>query len=149
MNMIKGRRKAREYTFLLFYRFQLIKNESAPLDGTNGIQHIEQLQKDSSETLGIVENAQVPFVAEMIKQYCTHKAELEITITKYLTNWKINRLNPIDLTSIYLAYLEIKYFNPPTPIPVVINEYVELSKNYGNEQSGSFVNGILEKLSQT
>ena len=58
----------------------------------------------------------------------------------------MERLNPIDLTAVFMAFVEIKYFSQPTPVAVAINEYVELAKNYGNEQSGSFVNGILEKL---
>ncbi|MDH4467620.1 MAG: transcription antitermination factor NusB [Bacteriovoracaceae bacterium] len=147
VTLVRGRRKAREYAFLFFYRFQIQINK---LDGSVGSDKIKikDLRKDAETTLGVLEHAQENFVEEIFHYALVEKTKLEELVIQNLTNWKIERLNPVDLTAILLALVEMKFLNPPTPTPVVINEYVELAKTYGNEQSGSFVNGLLEKLGQ-
>ena len=54
-------------------------------------------------------------------------------------------MGKVDLTLIRLAVYEIK-FEEEVPTGVAINEAVELAKNYGTDDSASFVNGILAKL---
>ena len=51
------------------------------------------------------------------------------------------RVYKVDLALIYLALKEIDYFD--TPKKVVINEIIELAKNYSTEKSASFINGFL------
>ena len=151
VTLVRGRRKAREYAFLFFYRFQIQINkldESMASDKINIKIKIKELRKDAETTLGVLEHSQENFVEEIFHYALSEKIKLEDLVVQNLTNWKIERLNPVDLTAILLALVEMKFLNPPTPTPVVINEYVELAKTYGNEQSGSFVNGLLEKLGQ-
>ena len=55
--------------------------------------------------------------------------------------WPIEKINKIDLSILYLAIFEL--INEDTPPKVVIDEAVELAKEYGSESSGPFVNGVL------
>jgi N utilization substance protein B len=55
--------------------------------------------------------------------------------------WPIDKINKIDLAILHLAIYELK--NEDTPPKVVIDEAVELAKEFGAESSGPFVNGVL------
>lgn len=68
------------------------------------------------------------------------------TIDRIIINaapkWPINKINRIDLAILRLAVWEL-YFNKKTPPKVAIDEAIELAKEYGAENSSSFVNGVL------
>lgn len=68
------------------------------------------------------------------------------TIDSYITenskDWKINRIAKVDLAVLRIAIAEILY-NEQIPASVSINEAVEISKKYSNEDSHKFINGIL------
>ncbi len=74
-----------------------------------------------------------------------HKEEITNLIKENLkSDWKIERISKIDLSILKLAIYEIKYKD--IPFKVVINEAVELAKNYGEDSSKNFVNGILASI---
>ena len=74
-----------------------------------------------------------------------HKEEIRNLIKENLkSDWKIERISKIDLSILKLAIYEIKYKD--IPFKVVINEAVELAKNYGEDSSKNFVNGILASI---
>jgi N utilization substance protein B len=62
-----------------------------------------------------------------------------------MEGWTLERVGKVELTILRLAVYEIKY-DESVPDTVAINEAVELSKKYGQEDAGSFVNGILAKV---
>ena len=63
------------------------------------------------------------------------------------TGWKTKRMSKVDLNILRLAVYEMKY-DEDVPTKVAINEAVEISKNFGGEDSASFINGILGKISR-
>lgn len=78
---------------------------------------------------------------EKVKIILDKSAELDHEIEAAATEWPINRLNKIDLAILRLAVYELKY--EETPPKVVIDEAVELAKEFGSENSSSFINGVL------
>lgn len=60
------------------------------------------------------------------------------------SNWRIDRMAPTDRNVLRLGLFEMETVK--TPAPVVINECIELAREFGSENSPSFVNGILDKL---
>ena len=62
-------------------------------------------------------------------------------IVKSAPTWPIEKINKIDLAVLHLAIYEL--LNEDTPPKVVVDEAVELAKEFGSESSGSFVNGVL------
>lgn len=64
--------------------------------------------------------------------------------TNLKENWKIDRISKVNLSILKLAIYEIKYTQ--VPFKVAINEAVELAKKYGDENSKTFVNGILASI---
>ncbi len=68
--------------------------------------------------------------------------ETDKIIISCAPKWPIEKINRIDLAILRLAVYEL-YFNPKVPDKVVINEAVELAKEFGSENSPSFINGVL------
>ena len=97
---------------------------------------------DSTE----VENGKVrEYVKDIAKGIKEKDEEITELISKNLkTGWTIDRISTVDLSLLKLAIYEIKY--GAIPYKIAINEAVNLAKKYGEEQSPSFVNGILAKV---
>ena len=71
--------------------------------------------------------------------------EIDAKINEVSEGWKTGRMGKVDLTLIRLAVYEMLY-EEDVPAKVAINEAVELAKQYGTDNSPSFVNGVLAKL---
>lgn len=71
--------------------------------------------------------------------------EIDEAVNEVSKGWKTKRMGKVDLTLIRLAVYEMKY-EEDIPVQVAINEAVELAKQYGTDDSPSFVNGVLAKL---
>ena len=63
---------------------------------------------------------------------------------QYLNNWKLDRLNKVDQAIISLGIYELLYTD--TPSVVCINEAIELSKKYSEEQVTKMINGVLDSI---
>lgn len=83
------------------------------------------------------------FAWELVAGVWTHKHELDQAISRFSSNWRVERIARIELTIIRLALFELKY-RPDIPAKVTINEAIELAKSFGDATSRSFVNGILD-----
>jgi N utilization substance protein B len=64
-----------------------------------------------------------------------------------ITNWRLDRLSLIDKNILRLATSELLHFGDIPP-KVTINEYIEIAKVYGDIDSPSFINGILDKIAR-
>ena len=69
---------------------------------------------------------------------------LDELIAKHCENWRFERLAAIDRAILRLAIYEMK--TADTPAKVVLNEAVELAKKFSSEESGPFVNGVLDAI---
>lgn len=82
-----------------------------------------------------------PELSEEAKAIFESKEDLDNKISEAAPTWPIKKLNKIDLAILRLAVYELE--NSETPPKVVIDEAVEMAKQYGSENSPSFVNGVL------
>jgi len=73
------------------------------------------------------------------------RTELDEVLTEVSENWRLSRMTRVDRNVLRLGAFELKY-RPDVPRAVILDEAVELAKRYGTEESGSFVNGILEQV---
>ncbi|HRY29143.1 MAG TPA: transcription antitermination factor NusB [Elusimicrobiota bacterium] len=70
---------------------------------------------------------------------------LDGLITKYAENWELSRMAAVDRNILRLTAYEL-LFHVDTPVSVAIDEAVEIAKTYSTQDSGKFVNGILDKI---
>ena len=85
------------------------------------------------------------YITEKVNAIRERLPEIDALIDEKADGWKTSRMGKVDLTIIRLAIYEIKY-EESIPEKVAINEAVNLAKEYGTDNSGSFVNGILAKI---
>lgn len=69
---------------------------------------------------------------------------LDAAIASFSQNWRVERLGKVEATILRIALYELMQRHPDVPPKVAINEAVELSKQYSDEKSRGFVNGILD-----
>lgn len=82
-----------------------------------------------------------PNPPELVQKILSQKDKINQMITEAAPQWPVDKLNKIDLVILWLAIYELE--NEDTPPKVVIDEAVELAKEYGSESSPSFINGVL------
>jgi transcription antitermination protein NusB len=70
---------------------------------------------------------------------------LDELITTHVTGWKLDRIAKVDLAVLRLALYEL-LFERETDVATIMDEAVELAKEYSTEESGRFINGALAKL---
>ncbi len=88
------------------------------------------------------------FTTGLVNGVVAHMAEIDEIIKGCSTNWRIDRMATVDRNILRVATFELQHM-PDTPLKVVLNEAIELGKRYGSEDSGSFVNGVLDKIGAT
>ena len=88
------------------------------------------------------------FSDSLIDGVSKNKDLIDSVITKYATNWQIQRMAAIDRNVLRLATFEL-LLTEDIPPKVAINEAIEMAKKYGDKDSGKFVNGVLDKINKT
>lgn len=92
-------------------------------------------------------NERISYIDETFYGICEHWDEINNMIDPALANWSMKRLSAVCLAILRLAVYEVK-FNPDIPDRVAVNEAIELAKEFGDEDSGSFVHGVLSNIAK-
>jgi N utilization substance protein B len=151
------RREARERAvqFLFQYDLNHAENLEAALDLFWDSQRAAALAEEKAvarwgEAVELppatTEEAAVRAFAEpLIRGTLEHTPELDEQIKKYALNWDIHRMAVVDRNVLRLAIYEMLHRDDIPPV-VSINEAVDIAKRFSTEESGKFVNGILDKI---
>ncbi len=84
------------------------------------------------------------FTQKLVDNTCSQQKKIDALISGYLINWKFNRLAVIVKQILRLAICEILVLKESPP-EVIINEAIELTRIYMDEESTKFVNGVLDE----
>ena len=76
-----------------------------------------------------------------------HQAQIDALLVTHADHWAIERMPVVDRTILRLGVFELLW-GGDVPVPVVINEAVELAKELSTEDSGRFVNGLLGRIAE-
>jgi N utilization substance protein B len=87
------------------------------------------------------------YLEKLVEGVTVYQEELDALIRQHSEHWRLERMAAVDRNLLRLALYELLH-QPSIPAKVVINEAVELAKRYGSEESGSFINGILDHVRQ-
>jgi transcription antitermination protein NusB len=88
-----------------------------------------------------------PVSDPMISQIWASREQIDPYIAKAAPEWPLEKLNPIDLAILRLATYEL-LIDKKAPLKVIIDEAIELAKEFGSSGSPAFINGALGKLVQ-
>lgn len=87
------------------------------------------------------------FTVRLVNGVSANIKKIDEKISKYASNWKLNRMAVIDRNVLRLGAYEL-LFCEDIPPKVSINEAVDLAKKFGDAESGKFVNGILDRINK-
>lgn len=93
-----------------------------------------------------VKSAMKRFTEERVIGVLSHLGEIDARITPLLENWDLYRLGTIERTVIRLGVWELAYSD--VPVPVVINEAIDLANWFSTSRSRMLVNGVLDKFAK-
>ena len=112
---------------------------------------VEMAQSDLAEAVRLFcEHFKAPesirdFAFELARGASEHREEIDTLIKRFSEHWRLERMPTVDRNILRLAIYELLY-RPDIPAKVSINEAVDIGKKYGSEDSGSFINGILDRI---
>jgi len=82
---------------------------------------------------------------ELFLRTANNIPELDKIIVAALENWDIERIAIVDKNVLRFALAEVLYF-AEVPSKVIINEAIEVARRYGSDESGKFINGLLDRF---
>lgn len=107
---------------------------------------LNYIQKPTQiDFMDLVGDEKMKFATDLLQTAIDKKTITEEIIVPKLKNWDPERIALIDMILLRLGVCELVYFDT-IPTKVSINEYIDLAKDYSTEQSGHFVNGILDSI---
>jgi len=75
--------------------------------------------------------------------------EIDALIQKFAPSWPVEQISPMDLAILRLSIWALKFKEKKEPYKVVVDEAIEIAKEYGTETSGGFINGVLGAIIKT
>jgi N utilization substance protein B len=85
------------------------------------------------------------FSTELVEGVLAHLDEINERIKKYVANYDLKRIGAVERAILRVAIYEMLYCDEVPPV-VSINEAIEIAKRFGAEDSGRFVNGVLDRV---
>lgn len=130
---MRKRTQGRESALKVMYQKEMTGEKSA-----EALRHFFESQPSVDKDLR-------EFIEKLVSGVEACSEELDKKVEAVVENWSMDRMAVLDRNILRMAVYEMQEM-PKTPPKVVVNEAVNLAKKYSGENSGKFVNGILDKL---
>jgi N utilization substance protein B len=85
------------------------------------------------------------FAEALVRAVVLHRTEIDRTISRLCVNYTLSRLAAVDRNILRIAICEMLHSADVPPV-VAINEAIDIAKKFGSDESGKFVNGVLDRL---
>jgi N utilization substance protein B len=131
--MQKNRRKSRELALQALYACE-VGDDSDCVRVLKGI--MDQSDEDASAG---------QYAKTLVVKVLSERAEIDALLQRHTANWDVKRMTAIDRNILRMAVAELEC-SEDVPFKVVIDEAVELAKQYGTDDSGKFVNGVIDSI---
>ncbi len=131
------RSRAREVALQLL--FQLDQNKKPMADKAVKAFASDRIPRDPKS---------VVFCLELFAGTAAHRDAIDKVLAATAENWRLARMLPSDRNVLRLCTYELLHAPEPAPVPVLLNEAVELAKRFGTADSPGFVNGVLDRVAR-
>jgi N utilization substance protein B len=129
------RRKAREYALQILFQLDIRKEKPSAAV----LKHFWAEYDPDDEVKA--------FSEEIVRGTYKHIARINDLLHQCAKNWSLDRMAVVDRNVLRMAVYEFLY-RIDIPTSVTINEAIEIAKKYGTDDSGAFVNGILDRVAR-
>ena len=116
---------------------------------------LRDLSGDYTERIGVnfweenpTDDETRDFAQRLLQGTLAHLTAIDDCVAKSSAHWKLHRMAAVDRNVLRLAIFELNHC-PDIPVKVTLNEAIEIAKKFGSEESGAFVNGILDQIAKT
>ena len=127
-----GRRLARELALKVLYRY-VEGDDNLPLVIDNVLEAKNYSMPDKT------------FARTLVEKTVSNLKEIDEKIIRVIQNWEYDRISVVDKIILQMGTCEIVYFDDIPP-QISINEAIEIGKKYGGNDSGRFINGVLDAI---
>ncbi len=86
-----------------------------------------------------------PYFLRLVQGVLSNRADLDALIERFSENWSLSRMSGVDRNLMRMAVFELVWCQD-IPAKVSINEAVDIGKKFGTEESGAFINGIVDSI---
>lgn len=131
------RSRAREVALQLLY--QLDQNRKPMSDAAVKAFATDRIPRDPKSA---------DFCLELFAGVRKNRDAIDGVLTSTAENWRLPRMLPSDRNILRLCTYELLHAPNPDPVPVLINEAIELARRFGTADSPAFVNGVLDKVAK-
>jgi N utilization substance protein B len=128
------RRRGREYALQMLYAMDL--TDYLPDEVFAGFNAIQDLNRDAFY-----------YARRLVDGVHGHLEEIDAVLTRFAEHWKIHRMAVVDRNLLRLGVYELMFLHE-IPFPIVINEALEIVKEFSDQEGTQFVNGILDAASK-
>ncbi|HLU40328.1 MAG TPA: transcription antitermination factor NusB [Planctomycetota bacterium] len=148
---MRRRTKAREYAVQFLYHLDLrgpdaLEEMTRFLDAAEAEAEMGEDEGAQPARRGLRRDRELrEFALRLIQGTHAHRAEVDKILAAVTRNWDLHRMAAIDRNILRMAIYELMYC-PDIPPKVTINEAIELGKRFSTANSGSFINGILDRV---
>lgn len=152
------RRIARRAALQSIFASSYFEDTGAPAQGAAGSEppkaqpseNLVNLASLSKSLTDFLQHFEIPsrargFASTLASGVTLHRQEIDLLLTKAAHHWRLDRMSRVDRAILRIAAYELVY-SSETPPSVVINEAVELAKDFGGDESPGFINGILDGI---
>jgi N utilization substance protein B len=136
-----ARRQSRRLALQALYAADVARGSAAGSQGADLTDAFE----------GVVEHFDLPsgareFADALVRGVGEHRAALDAAIAACASNWRVDRMATVDRNVLRIGAYELMHGD--VPASVVINEAIELARDFGTDRSPAFVNGVLDALAR-
>jgi N utilization substance protein B len=128
------RRRGREYALQMLYAMDI--TEYSPNEVFNGFSAIQDLNMDVFS-----------YAKSLVCGVYEHLVEIDIVLARFAEHWKIHRMAVVDRNLLRLGIYELMFLRD-IPFPIIINEALEIVKEFSDYDGTQFINGILDAASK-
>ena len=132
------RHHSRRAALQVLYAMDLVAAE-------DGSRRVEDVFEGVATHFDLHEGARA-FASELALGVASHREELDASIAAHARNWRVDRMAAVDRNVLRLATFELLHTDAPAS--VVIDEAIELARDFGSERSPAFVNGVLDAIAR-
>ncbi|MCX7982516.1 MAG: transcription antitermination factor NusB [Syntrophales bacterium] len=137
---MRRRRKSREAALQVLYGLDMTKDDVE--EAMALFWEMGAYAEDREDAIKYARQIR-PFASHLIRGVWQNRREIDRLISRHSEHWSLGRISCVDKSILRLAIFEMLYCQDIPP-KVSINEAVDLGKIYGTENSGAFINGILD-----
>lgn len=139
---MKSRHRAREIALQILYQYDLSQQSGQALPVAQGLIHD---LKHHFEHFKVSEDLR-EFVGQLVAGTLHNLPALDETIEKHAVNWKVARMSSVDRSLLRMASYEMLHMGNEVAGSIVIDEAIEIAKQFGTAETPAFINGILDSI---